>query len=104
MAEEMLTILREADLALCHEAQDARKAERSRIQRTIAAADTLSLRRIEREHIMHACIEWLVPFLKLRTDWFLASHLSDRFERLRGFQFSVLVKLMHRRSPGIHAR
>ena len=89
-------IMREHELAIHQEKLDALRAERTALQRAIAAADTLSLRRIEREHIMLACLEWLFPFLNLQTGWF--DNVSDTptdFDRVMGLQANVIIKLMH---------
>jgi hypothetical protein len=89
-------IIREAELVRYQEKLDALRAERLNLQRAIDAADSLSLRRIEREHIMLACLEWLFPFLNLKAGWF--DNFSDTptdFDRIMGLQASVLIKLMH---------
>lgn len=89
-------ILREAALAVYQQAQDQLRLSLNALQRSIAAADTLSLRRIEREYIILACLEWLFPFLNLQSGWF--SGINDTptpLDRVAGFQESVLIKLMH---------
>jgi hypothetical protein len=89
-------ILREGELAVYQAKLDELRAERLHLQRAVDAADTLSLRRIEREHIMLTCLEWLFPFLELDVGWF--DNVPDTptdFDRVMGLQASVLIKLMH---------
>jgi hypothetical protein len=89
-------ILREAALARYQQLQDQLRIAMAAQQRAIAAADTLSLRRIEREYIMMACLEWLFPFLNLQSGWFDGiGDTPTELDRVAGFQESVLIKLMH---------
>jgi hypothetical protein len=89
-------ILREVELGYYQEKQDELRAERLSLQRDIDAADALSLRRIEREHIMLAALEWLFPFLNLEAGWFEGvPDTPTDFDRVMGLQANVLIKLMH---------